>query len=277
MNRAILGIAPDAKQEGILSQVMPSWQRYAQRHQLEIVIVRRSITEGKHPYWDRWLIIQETEPEVARFDKLVLLDNDIYISDSAPDVFDYSGASGITAMEESAQQEWHPSQITEYYARFHVVPEARLPRPTKVFNFGVCLVIREARSVFKALYDKWRSEIQSRFTQAELKQRGIFYRLETDGPFLSYELQALGRISPLPPKFNFMLPSWLRKVGVRRLPFLLQAKLAQRAPAALPKSVVSALTSPARSAVQRAAAQCHFLHVAASKSPLWLLSQDTTH
>lgn len=274
MNRAILGIAPDAKQEGVLGRVIPSWQRYAKRHQLEIVIVRRSITEGKHPYWDRWLTIQEDEPEVARFDQLLLLDNDIYISESAPDVFDCSGATGITVVEESAQQEWPPSEITEYYGLFHVVPDARLPCPSKVFNFGVSLVTREGRSVFKTLYVKWRSEIRSRFTKAELKQKGIFYRLEADGPFLSYELQAMEKITPLPARFNFFLPCWLRKVGVRRLPFLLQAKVAQRAPAALPKSVVSALTSSGRSAVQRAAAQCHFLHFAASKSPLWLLPDE---
>ncbi len=274
MHRAILAIAPDAKQERILSQVMPSWKRYAQRHQLEIVIVRRSITKGNHPYWDRWLTIQEDQPEVARFDQLLLLDDDVYISDGAPNVFDCSGKTGITAVEESAQQEWQPSQISAYYGRFHVEPDARLPHPRKVFNFGVCLVTREERSVFKTLYDKWRSEIQSRFTHAELRQKGIFYRLETDGPFLSYELQALGKISPLPAEFNFMLPSWLRKVGVRRLPFLLQAKVAQQARAVLPRSIVWTLTSSARSTVQRAAAQCHFLHFAASKSPLWLLPED---
>ena len=270
-SRAILAVAPDARQEKILARVMPSWRRYADRHALEIVVVRRSITGGKHPYWDRWLTIQEGEPEVASYDDLLLLDNDIFITDGAPDVFDYRGTTGIAIVQESAQGNWNIRQIPSYYRRFHVEADDRLPNPTKVFNVGVCVLARGQRSLFKLLYAKWRQEIQPRFTSRELKQKDIFYRLEADGPFLSYELQARGQISPLPATFNFFLPAWLGKNDVRQLPFLFQAKAAQKLAGKFPRPLMRKLIAPARTAIERAAAECYFLHFAASKSPLWLL------
>src|SRR6202043_2112173 len=114
--------------------------------------------------------IQDGTPELAGVDELLLLDNDIFISDEAPNIFDNWDPSGIGVVEESAQGPWDPATIPGYYRTFHVRPDDRVPNPTKVFNFGVCVLNRRDGHLFQTLYEKWHSEIRPRFTTAELRQ-----------------------------------------------------------------------------------------------------------
>jgi hypothetical protein len=269
--RAILAIVPDVRQSRILARVIPSWQHYARRHDLEIITVERSITRGRHPYWDRWLTIQDGVPEVAGIEELLLLDNDIFIATNAPNIFEQCDPSKINVVEESAQAPWNRRKIPDYYRTFHVEPDCRLKDPTKVFNFGVCVLRRQNGYLFQGLHQKWLNSIRPRFTDPELKQRDIFFRLEADGPFLSYELQTQMMINTLPGEFNFFLPPWLKRTRVHRLPFLVQCKLAQKLTGKIPKSVLCMLTNHAHLTIRHVAGQCYFLHVAGSKSPLWLL------
>src|SRR5207237_10402476 len=157
----------------------------------------------------------------------------------------YAGATGITIVEESTQAHCNHWPISSYYRSFHCIPDTRLPNLARVYNVGVCVLARSQRALFKELFEKWRDEVRPRFTHDELRDRNIFYRQEADGPFLSYELQAQNKISPLPAKFNFFLPAWLQKNRVRRLPFLLQAKVAQKLSGKLPRTLLRALTAPA--------------------------------
>jgi hypothetical protein len=271
-SRAILSIAPDRRQAQILGRVMPSWERYARRYGLKIVVAHRSPSKGQHPYWDRWLSIQNDEPEVEDFDELLMLDNDIYISENAPNIFDVWDPAKINVVEESAQGPWNPKAIPDYYRSFCVEPDARLPVPTKVFNMGVCVINRQQNSLFKSLYEKWRDEIWPRFSPAQRKQRDALFHIEADGPFLSYELQAASKISALPKEFNFFIIPWLRVHRIWQLPFLLQSKAAQKLRGKMPAIIVDLISLQARRTFSRVTSECYFLHVAASKSPLWLVS-----
>lgn len=269
--QAIVAIAPDRRQQTFLARVMPSWQLYARRHHLEIVVIRRSITDGQHPYWDRWLTIQEGVSELVGYDDLVLLDNDIFINGEAPNIFSEWQPDKVNVVEESAQGDWKRDQTPSYYRSFHLAPDERLPTPTRVFNMGVCAITRKQDEIFRLLYEKWLTEVRPRFSEQERGRKDALFRVEADGPFLSYELQAMKLISPLRKEFNFFLIPWLRANRVREVPFLLQSKLGQKLAGTLPKPILAALTGPARAALRRAASECHFLHIAASKSPLWLL------
>lgn len=202
-----------------------------------------------------------------------MLDNDIYISERAPDIFEVSDLSKITVVEESAQRPWAVETIPNYYRSFHVEPDARLPVPTKVFNMGVCVIDRRQNVLFKTLYNKWQEVVRPRFTVEEQRRKDAFYRVEADGPYLSYELQAGNKVASLPREFNFFLIPWLKRAGVRQLPFLLQSKAEQKLRGVVPDILLSAVTSRARTSFWRAANECHFLHVSASKSPLWFASK----
>lgn len=271
--RAILAIAPDRRQETFLDRVMPGWQHYAHRHNLEIVVLRRSMTRGDHPYWDRWLAIQDGVAETARYDELLLLDNDIYVNAAAPNIFDDWNGEKVNVVEESEQGDWSRDKIPTYYKSFHVLPDDRLTKPTKVFNMGVCVVSRDRNEVFNLLYQKWLDEIRPRFSEEERRRKDALFRVEADGPFLSYELQAMNLIAPLRKEFNFFIIPWLRANRIAEFPFLIRSKAGQKLEGKMPAPVLRAITSQARSALRRAAAECHFLHIAASKSPLWLLPE----
>lgn len=272
MKRAILAIAPDAKQRRILDQVLPSWKSYSARHNLPIVIIEKSITGGKHPYWDRWLTVSRGEPEVRGYDQLLLLDNDVFITKQAPDIFAHAGSGEIAAAAESVQQKWKPNFIPRYYRSFHVEMDPRCPQPDTVVNFGVTVVSKEMGPVINDLYQKWQETVRPRFTAEELAKKGIFYRLEADGPFMSYELQARSLVTLLANEFNYFFPIWLRDNHHARWPFLVQAKLMQKLGHTLAAPLIRSLSAPARRAVREAAKESYFLHFAASKSPLWLVS-----
>jgi hypothetical protein len=64
-----------------------SWRAYAQRHGYAIEVINEAIdTGGRHPVWQKCLILGH--PRLAGYDRVVWIDADIVINDTAPAIVD---------------------------------------------------------------------------------------------------------------------------------------------------------------------------------------------
>src|SRR5262245_9959846 len=117
MKRAILSTCPDARQAANLNVVFPSWQRFAARHGLEIIVIRRPIRED-HAYWDRWLCFEQ--PELEGYDQILWLDNDVWIRDGAQNPFEIWDGDKVLGIREEKQLGWDRQYIINYYPKFMI-------------------------------------------------------------------------------------------------------------------------------------------------------------
>ena len=268
MKRAIFSVCPDPRQESLLAQVLPSWERFAKRHGLDIIIVRRSIT-GAHPYWDRWMCFDHEEAE--GYDQLLLLDNDVWISDNARNPFDFWSAKFVGAALESRQSGWDPEFIRQYYPGFliELSPEER---DFGVFNFGITLVDRSLKPWFEEHFQIWKTEMSKRFAASTNPDYQSFFIKEADGPFMSWQLQRTKRIEEIPDGFNRLIWNSYAKYEKWPRPLLLiEAKASQITKKFLPRPLWRLLFIHGRHLIRRCVNRGDFLHFAGSKSPMWLL------
>lgn len=270
MKRAILSTCPDARQTLNLKQVYPSWERFAAKYDLEIIVIRRPIIP-EHAYWDRWLCFEQ--PELDGFDEILWLDNDVYITDNARNPFDFWKGEGVAGVSESAQAGWSRQFVRDYYPGF-MIELGPDEQDFEVYNLGVALFNRRHGELFRRAYDLWERHYFPRLAASTDPRFNIFFVREADGPFMSWQVQRHHSVEDLPQGFNFLFWTWYDQG--RRLPrklFLLQTKAAQLTKDKLPAPLWKLLFAHARSVFRQAAGQCDFLHMAASKSPLWLADQ----
>ncbi len=237
--------------------------------------MRRSLSRGKHPYWDRWFSIQDGVDEVAKFDELLLLDNDVYINEQAPDIFADWDSAKIGVVEESAQGPWDvPQRLPSLLQKLPTsTPSAVLPGNRIRYSISASVFFTDKNShLFKALYEKWINGVRPRFTPDELRQKGVFFRYEADGPFLSYELQ-VARDDPNLFRTRLTFFTCMAGAGPNRATAfsIARPRPCRNFRRVLPRTMLAASFRSARSAMERALQECHFLHIAGSKSPLWLL------
>jgi hypothetical protein len=86
-------------------------------------------------------------------------------------------------------------------------------------------------------------------------------------------LQAANQAQVLPPAFNRVWWSWYRQRG--RLPwraFQLYAKTSAILEEIVPQPLAHWIAKPGTRALDEALGECHFLHLAGSKSPIWLFA-----
>lgn len=269
MKRAIFSVCPDQRQQSILDQVYPTWAKFAERHGLDIIVVKRSIT-GAHPYWDRWMCFDHKEAD--GYDQLLLLDNDIWISDGAKNPFEYWTGNRVGAALESRQAGWDADFIKNYYPGF-LVELGPGELDFDVFNFGVTLVDRKLKPWFLEHFQFWSTEMKSRFERSDNPAHQSFFVKEADGPFMSWHLQHHDHIEEIPDRFNRLIPHWYaQNVKFPEKLYLVEAKLAQLTRGKIPTPLWKLISAHPRGIVNRCADSCDFLHMAGSKCPLWLLN-----
>lgn len=254
----------------IYSQVRGSWEQYAAAHGLDIIVVEYSFTKGKHPYWDRWFCFEH--PETQGYDQLLLMDNDVWIRPGAGNPFDTWSGEFISSAQESRQGNWN-FPFRPYYESYEVVVPPEIGH-LEVHNFGVTLMGRQHQPLARELFEHWTCTTHERAKNSSDPKRRSFFVRETDGPFMSYQLQARNLVEVLPAKYNYLFWAWY--VKGHRLPeklFLLQTKLAQMSCGKLPAPLWKLLFKHPRSLVRQYIQDGDFLHFAASKSPLFLVNR----
>lgn len=102
---------------------LPSWERYARKYGLAIVVIKSRLiggveSEAKNAAWDKLLAPQAVGKIFPMIEKICLLDTDIVISFSAPNVFCFSkrGSYAVVSQERNL-----PFLIKDVRARIEVL------------------------------------------------------------------------------------------------------------------------------------------------------------
>ena len=265
MKIAIATIAPDARQKALLKVAWPTWERYARRHSLEIIVVERP-PRPEHIYWGKYAYFGLDE--FSAVDAIVAVDNDMLFNPNSPLVTDGWDGKRIGMVDERAQFGWDEAYVERYYRSYELQPPPPPAGTWAVLNGGLILYTRDHIPFFERTYRDW-NEWRGR-ASAEAIQANPF-KYTNDQPHLSLAVQIDNQAQILDPNFNRIWWSWLGKYG--RLPrraFQFYAKGCSMLGAALPASFVSPLARPGARVLERALSECHFLHIAGSKSPMWL-------
>jgi hypothetical protein len=268
MKRAILSTCPDARQSSFLERVYGSWERFAARHGLDIVVIRRPVIP-EHAYWDRWLSWEQ--PELAGYDQVLWLDNDVWITPHARNPFEFWDGEKVLGNAECKQLGWDRERIQAYYPGF-MIDLGPGEEDFKVFNTGTALFARHHGPIFRRIYDLWESQWFPRLSASEDPHFQSKFVREADGPFISWQLQKAGMIAEWPEEFNRIF--WVWYVNHKKLPMKymqMECKAGQVLRGKLPEPLWRAAFAHAREVLRESARDCSFLHIAASKSPLWLV------
>ena len=85
MTKAIVTI--DIGDSGILQSFIPSWNRYAEIHGYDVIVIREPIRQSElHPSWQKLLILDH--PDVQGYDQILFLDHDVMVNADAPCIFE---------------------------------------------------------------------------------------------------------------------------------------------------------------------------------------------
>ncbi len=266
MKIAVATICPEPRQRAILDVSWPTWTVYAKRHDLPIIVV----TQPPHPqyvYWGKYFLL--TDPAFREFDAVVILDNDIIINPESPLITDGWDPAKVGMIDEREQFGWSDEYVADYYAHYELdVPPAL--EETRVLNGGVIVYGREHLALFEQLFAHWRAW---RREAGELKRKAAPFKYANDQPHVSLALQLANRAQTLPGAFNRLWWSWYRQHGL--LPwraFQIYAKASSLLEKAAPRVLADWVARPGADALERAVRECNFLHVAGSKSPIWLFA-----
>ena len=266
MKIAITTIAPDARQQALLKVAWPTWERYARRLNLPIVVIERP-RHPEDPYWGKYFSL--TQPELAGFDAVLALDNDILINPESPSIIEFWEADRVAIADERAQFDWSDEYTARYYARYELsIP----PPPAKVgiLNTGVILYTRAHLAIFASAHARW---IEWRERAGAAKRQAKAFEYANDQPHISLALQTTKQVQDLPRNFNRLWWSWYREHGrVHWRVFQAYAKASSIFEKVAPASVADLFAKSGARALQGAIRDCHFLHVAGSKSPIWLFA-----
>ena len=266
MKIAIATIAPDARQSALLAVVRPTWEAYAKRHGLPIVVVGQP-PRRDHPYWGKYFSL--TLPEFSKFDAVLALDNDVLINSESPLICDGWDPGKVAIADEREQFEWDEGYVSEYYRSYdYAGPDPE--RHQRIFNTGVMLYTRERLPYFEDVYGRW---VAWRERAPEEKRRADRFKFANDQPHVSLALQAADVAQVLNPGFNRLWWSWYRQRGSAPWrAFQFYAKSSAMLEGMLPRFLSSRLARPGERTIERALQECHFLHFAGSKSPIWLFA-----
>ena len=262
MRCALFAIVPPGRQQRIFQIVRPSWHKYAEENNIDLIIVERQL--AGHVYWDRWMAYNA--PETKGYDALALVDNDVVIAPTAPNIFTQSGwdEDRISCANESVQAGWDSSFLHNYNRQHALSTSILYP----VHNFGVSLFPRSRASLIGELFSYWKKDIRPKL----ITSQSSFYITEADGPFLSWNLQDRLELQSLPVPFNNLFPHWYANhVGTSYRNFILLCKLAETLKPYIPKSVWKSLFSTQLSRVKSFVNTSYFAHFAGSKCPMSLI------
>jgi hypothetical protein len=263
---ALTTICPDARQRALLAVSRPTWEVYAKRHNLPILVVENP-PHREHFYWGKYFPL--TLPSFAGFDAVLVLDNDILINADSPPITEGWNPEKIAIADEREQFAWVDDFVADYYRDYaDLLPEAaKYPR---VLSTGVLLYTRAHVPIFEQAHASW-TEWRGRATAADREAQSFKYA--ADQPHISLALQAANQAQVLPPAFNRVWWSWYHQRG--RLPwraFQVYAKASSILESLLPPKFVMPFARPGARVLEEALADCHFLHIAGSKSPMWLFA-----
>lgn len=265
MDKAIVGVCCDARQRRILEVTFPSWREYGKRHGLPVIVLERSHA-GEDFYWNKHLLYRV--PELRAAQRLLFLDNDVFVNPNAGALLEEWDSPLIGATAESAQAGWSPEFIARYYAEYAVDQSSPVP-DLQIINTGVLVIPREQAEFLECVYQRWRERKNAREKSAA-KSKDPFVHA-ADQPHVSYALQAEHRSKDFGPYSNTLWWHWYRQhISSRQMPFLLRSKAAALTSGRIPRKLWRALFRRERATFARGLASADFLHVAGSKSSLFL-------
>jgi hypothetical protein len=261
MEQALVGVCCDSRQRRILDVTFPSWRRYGERHGLPVVILERSHAGGDF-YWNKHLLYRV--PELRSAKRLLFLDNDVFANPNAGPLLEDWDSPLIGATTESTQAGWSPEFVLHYYKEYSV-DQARLRPALEIINTGVLVIPREQADFLERVYQGWRER-----KSAPTKSNDPFVGA-ADQPHVSYALQAENRYRDFGVRYNTLWWHWYRHhVSPRQMPFLLRSKAAALTIDRLPRALWRSIFRRERATFARGLDDSDFLHVAGSKSSLFL-------
>lgn len=262
---ALCCICPDAKQRMHLDLVRSSWEHYAARHALPIHIIHNPPVP-EHFFWGKYFLFDL--PELAPYDALLVLDNDILINPLAPDVVSAWNPELVGMVDESAQFGWDEEYVRRYYAHYDLVVPSTILKPL-VLNGGVLLYARQHSAFFRAVYQEW---LQWQSNGGPARTWAKQFQYANDQSHMGLALQRDSLAQNLDVKFNRLWWSAWREFGKRsELPFKIYTKLTKILTRGVSPAIARPLAQPGLREIARVLESCHFLHFAGSKSPLHLL------
>lgn len=265
MDKAIVGVCCDARQRRILQVTFPSWEKYGKRHGLPLIVLERSHA-GEDFYWNKHLLFRV--PALRSAKRLLFLDNDVFVNPNAEPLLQDWNSPLIGATSESAQAGWSDDFIAHYHRDYAVEQPRPLPHP-QILNTGVLVIPREQAEFLERVYEEWKKR-KNAAAPAVVKLKDPFRRA-ADQPHVSYALQDENRYRDFGPRYNTLWWHWYRNhVSKRQMPFLFRSKAAAVTIDRMPKKLWRAIFGRERATFARALDDCAFLHVAGSKSSLFL-------
>lgn len=265
MDQAIVGVCCDARQRRILDVTYPSWREFGKRHGIPVIVLERSHA-GEDFYWNKHLLYRV--PELRNAKRLLFLDNDVFVNASAGSLLDEWDLPLIGATAESTQAGWSPEFIDRYYEEYSVHRPKTLP-DLQILNTGVLVIPREEAEFLEHVYQRWRERKNSPARPAA-KSNDPFVHA-ADQPHVSYALQAENRYKDFGARYNTVWWHWYRRhVSPRQMPFLIRSKAAALTIDLMPHALWRAAFRRERATFSSALDAADFLHVAGSKSSLFL-------
>ncbi len=263
MDLAIVGVCYNTRQRRILDVTYPSWRRYADRHALPLVILERSYA-GEDFYWNKHLLYRVPELRSAR--RLLFLDNDVFVNPEAGALLQNWDSPLIGATSESGQAGWLQDFIARYYDEYAVAQTPTLAAP-EIINTGVLIIPHEQAEFLEGVYREWKARRPPAFSALTQDP----FASAADQPHVSYALQGSARYRDFGARHNTLWWHWYRQhVSPRQMPFLLRSKAAALTVDRFPRKLWCAIFSRERATFARALRGSDFLHVAGSKSSLFL-------
>ena len=265
MDQAIVGVCCDPRQRRILDVTYPSWSQYGKRHGLPVIVLENSHAGADH-YWNKHLLYRVPELRTAK--RLLFLDNDVFVNPAAGPLLQEWDSDLIGATAESAQAGWSQEFIRRYYDEYAV----EQPQPVSnlaIINTGV-LVIPQAQADFlEGVYQRWQG--RKKYLTTSVATAKDPFAAAADQPHVSYALQLKKRYRDFGPRCNTLWWHWYRQnISPRQMPFLLRSKAAALLFDRLPRPLWRSLFRRERAIFARGLADADFLHVAGSKSSLYL-------
>lgn len=263
LKKAIVTICPGGRQRQLLEIVWPTWQSFAKRFDIPIIVVDRPVNP-EHVFWGKYFLFEM--PELAGFDAILHLDNDVIINSKSSSPFVGWNPASIGVVDERSQQSLDEIAMRRYYHSYGIADHA-IPPEAKIYNMGVFIFSRAHGGYFRQLYDEWRNFL-CQFANG--KKHHYLFTI-ADQPHVSIALQRDDMAYELDMRFNTLWWHWYRNnVSAQKLPFLLRSKAASLVKGVLPQTVWQRIFQRERALFAAAQEQCDFLHVAGSKSALYL-------
>lgn len=191
--RAIVTFASDKEYlENFNKTFRPSVERYAQKIEKDLIIVTAYIRPSpRRAFWQR--LVMFSHPEVSKYDKVLMIDADIYITKHAKNVFDAVGMYPWGIAKNNAYD--LPKYATGDLKYYDDCPTEN--RPTFAGNGGMYVISRSYKDELEKIYDEYHLK----------ESRG--YEV---GP-LCYFLFNEGKGIILPPEFNTLVLAYMEKYG----------------------------------------------------------------